>query len=307
MLILSNILIILLILEGYNPNIPMKEKKDQEPVFRFMAIFNRWGMACASNLPGAIHHLYENPAVALIYDPSSQLNWERIIKDFKGAIFSSPLTSVKEVVSRFNDFLNSDYGKTQFGKEKKYEIIFIGFDNDEFYPYKIRCEISIDANGKIDFIQKSEKRINGDTKAFISTLGHFNYVIPVIDGVSPDFETTLMKHIQSSVDKFQHKLIQKSRELGSERQSVEIPETFLKEEILGFIKNSQAICHSEAIIGIDTFSVEELGDSVVNLINSEVHFSYLKNKKKGPQNVVCERAVMTIPEGFTWLQHKKTN
>ena len=284
----------------------MKKKKDQEPAFRFMAIFNKWGTALASNLPGVIFHLYENPAVALIYNPSSRLNWERIIKDFKVTIFSSPVNSVKEVVSRFNDFLNSHYEKTQFGKEKKYEIIFIGFDNDEFYPNKIRCEISIEANGKINFIQKSEKRINGDTKAFISTYGPFNSVIPVIDGISPDFENSLMKHIQNRVEKFQDKLIQKNRKLGSEIKLDERKETFLKEEISRLIYNSQAICRKEAMIGIDTFSVEELGDTVVNLINAEANFSTLKDKKRDSLNLVCERAVMTVPEGFTWIQHKKT-
>lgn len=284
----------------------MKEKKDQEPVFRFMAIFNRWGIACASNLPGAIYHLYENPPVALIYDPSSRLNWERTLKDFKGTIFSHKSSSLNDVIAKLKDFINANEKYLNECESGKHEVIlFIGFNNDELYPSKIRCEISIEADGKMNFIQKSEKRINRDTKAFISTLGHFNSVIPVIDGISPDFETTLMKRIQSSVDKFQYKLIQKSRELGSERESDEKTETFLKEEILGFIKNSQAICHSEAIIGIDTFSVEELGDTVVNLINSDALFSNLKNKERGLLNLVCERAVMTIPEGFTWIQHKK--
>ena len=285
----------------------MKKKKDQEPVFRFMAIFNKWGTALASNLPGAICHLYENPAVALIYDPFSRLNWERIIRDFKVTIFSYKSYTLNDVIAKFKDFINAnEKNLSEWESKKQEEILFIGFDNDEFYPYKIRCEISIDANGKIDFIQKSEKRINGDTKAFISTLGNFNSVIPLIDGISPDFENSLMKHIQNRVEKFQDKLIQKNRKLGSEIKLDERKETFLKEEISRLIYNSQAICRKEAMIGIDTFSVEELGDTVVNLINAEADFSTLKNKKRDSLNLVCERAVMTIPEGFTWIQHKKT-
>lgn len=284
----------------------MKEQKNQQQVIRSMAIFNRWGIACGSNLPGVIFHIYENPSVALISNSASKLNLERIIKDFRNTIFSYKSHTLNDVIAIFKDFINSNKNYlNDWESRKPEEILFMGFNNDEFYPSKIRCEISRLTDGKIDFIKKSEKRINGNTKAFISTLGPFNSVTPVIDGISPDFETELMKCFQSRVDKFQDKLIKKSGKLESERKPDEIKETFLKEEILGLIKKSQAICHSEAMIGLDTFSVEELGDTVVNLINAETLFSNLKNKEKKHLNLVCERAVMTIPEGFTWIQHKK--
>ena len=285
----------------------MKKKKDKAPEFRFMALFNRWGIACASTLPGSINHLYENPSVAIIYNSATILTLGKIIQEFKVTIFSHQCATLNDVVTKFKDFINTNENRlSEWERGSKEEILFIGFNNDEFYPSKIRCEISRDADGEIDFIKKSEKQINGSTKAFISTLGHFNFMIPVIDGISPDFETALMKCIQSSVDKFQDKLIQKNLKLGSEKKPYEIKENILKEEILGFIKNSQALCLAEAMTGIDTFNVEELGDSVVNLINSETHFSNLKNKERDSLNLVCERAVMTIPEGFTWIQHKKT-
>ena len=50
--------------------------------------------------------------------------------------------------------------------------------------------------------------------------------------------------------------------------------------------------------------MEEMGVAIENLINAETHFSN-PNKRRNGANSVCERAVMTIPEGFTWIKQKK--
>ena len=282
----------------------MPDKKNLIPEFRFMAIFNRWGTALASNLPGTIFHLYENPAVALIYNPSSELNLECFIKDFKERIFSTPPTTVKDVVSRFNDFLNAASGKPQIEKEKKQEIIFIGFNSHEIYPLEIKCEVSVNFDGKIDLRVKTEKKINIINTAFFSTLGDFNYVLPVVDGVSPDFESTIKKRIENEIIKLQDKLIQKALRMDPELKPEDLKEAFLQDECLRILRMSREICYYDSVLGLETFSVEEMGDAVENLINTETCFSN-PNKGRNQTNLVCERAVMTIPEGFTWIKQKK--
>ena len=282
----------------------MPDKKDLVPEFKFMAIFNRWGTALASNMPGAIFHLYENPAVALIYNPSSELNLERFIKDFKERIFSTPPTTVKDVVSRFNDFLNSASGKLQIKKEKKQEIIFIGFNSNDIYPSEIICGITEDSAGKLELVVETEKKINTNNTAFFSTLGDFNYVLPVVDGVSPDFESTIKKRIENGIIKMQDKLIQKALRMDSELKTEDLKEAFLQDECLRILRMSREICYYDSVLGLETFSVEEMGDAVENLINTETCFTN-PNKVRNQTNLVCERAVMTIPEGFTWIKQKK--
>lgn len=283
----------------------MKEIRDKDVDFRFMAIFNRWGTALASNLPGAIFHLYEKPSVALIYDPTSKLNLERFIKEFKVRIFASPPVSVKEVVSRFDDFLKSDYEKPKIGKGKKQEIIFIGFNSHDIYPMEIRCEVYEDSVGKFGLVIETEKKINVHNTAFFSTLGDFNYVISVIDGVSPDFESAIKKRIENGITKFKDKLLKKALRLDAELTADGIKESFLHDECLRILRNSQEICYDDSILGLETFSMEEMGDAIENLINAEICFSN-PNKVRNSTGSVYERAVMTIPEGFTWIKQKKT-
>ena len=289
----------------------MKKKKDQEPAFRFLAILNRRGIVCGSNLPGAIFHIYDNPAVAIINDPNSKIGWNKIIKDFKPTLLANSPSTLRDIVDRFRDFLNIPENLQKTGKLKRQNILFLGLNPNELYPSLIRCEMIKDSEGIIEFLPVYEMQINGNTKAFITTLGNFNHVWPMIEGISENFESELIMRFKDRLNKFETNLLLEELKPGSEstleeflnKLTTKTGGRFAEEELLEYIDKSRATCHSATIKGLDNLNVKQMGNAVEYLINAESCFAFLKCNEIGCGGKVCEEALLTHSEGFAWIRH----
>lgn len=285
----------------------MKRNKNKGPEFRFMAFFNRWGVALASTIPGSILRISQEPPVALVYNPNSGFNWENTANEFQTKILSELRLSLNEVVLKFNVFINEKNNSPASLGLKEEEVLFIGYDSGEIYPSMMSFDVNMDSEGKVIFEKNRERHINIKSKAFISLLGKYNYILPLIRGISDDFESALRKQLKNRILKLQEKLYKKSLYLNPETKSIDADEEYLLNEFSEIIKKSNHRTYKEVLLGLDSFSIQDMGDAIKNLMDAESRFSYLKHKNKGAViNGEYERAVMTVPEGFTWIKPLKS-
>ena len=56
-------------------------------------------------------------------------------------------------------------------------------------------------------------------------------------------------------------------------------------------------------MGVDAFSIEEMVTAVESIVNANAKLSHLHAGAKGKHGETKEIAVMTIPEGLTWIKH----
>ena len=73
---------------------------------KFMAIFNKSGVAFASNLPNSVRQISLDPAVALVFNPLEMFKWNQYIENFLRANKGNPFTTIEEIGSSFKDFIN---------------------------------------------------------------------------------------------------------------------------------------------------------------------------------------------------------
>ena len=56
-------------------------------------------------------------------------------------------------------------------------------------------------------------------------------------------------------------------------------------------------------MGVDSFSIEDMVTAVETLVQSNAELVNLRTGKPGEAAEVKEIAVLTIPEGLTWIKH----
>ena len=56
-------------------------------------------------------------------------------------------------------------------------------------------------------------------------------------------------------------------------------------------------------MGVDSFSVEDLVTAVESLVEANAELIHLRSGATGDPARVKEIAVLTIPEGLTWIKH----
>ena len=286
----------------------MKRNKNKIPEFLFMAFFNRWGVALASNIRDSILHISQDPPAAFIYDPTSGFKWDNLAIEFKNKMFADHTSSLNEVAIKFNDFIREKENPQKFLEINKQEILYVGYNGGEIYPSMMGFEVSLDPEGKIIFEKIRERHINSRLKAFISLMGNFNYILPLISGISKDFETALWKQLTNRTLKLQEKLKNQNLDPDSETPSEDSPEEGLMDDFSVIMNKSSRKAREDVLLGLDSFSIQDMGDAIKNLINAETRFSRLKNKNKvSALDGVCERAVMTVPEGFTLIERLKNS
>ena len=74
-------------------------------------------------------------------------------------------------------------------------------------------------------------------------------------------------------------------------------------DIVTGLNNATDSAYSAFMMGVESFSVEDLVTAVETLVQANAELSHIRSHAKGTPRNVKEIAVITIPEGLTWIKH----
>ena len=76
-----------------------------------------------------------------------------------------------------------------------------------------------------------------------------------------------------------------------------------EDRICSILNKATENCLGNLAMGVDAFSIEEMVTAVESIVNANAKLSHLHAGAKGKHGETKEIAVMTIPEGLTWIKH----
>ena len=272
----------------------------------FIALYNQLGIACASDTDNTIYRLSKKEPVAIAVNTSSLIPWEDIITLYlrKGEPTHHP--TIGEYAKDFEAFLQEFPANKKWNKlsNEELKLIFLGYGKDDIYPSVYEFLIFVDkATEKMKLELCNKTLISTFSSASLCTIGDWEYVSPILRG------STIS--VADSIDDYElefyeaYKSVVKERFKGTEYE--EFVNNYFTEYDKSFEPRLATIAAestlNKALIGIGTFSVEELVSSAENLLNANLRLKRLKFGGKGLIEITKTIAVLTRAEGFTWIKH----
>lgn len=273
----------------------------------FISLYNKSGIACASDTDNTIYQLSKEEPVAVAVCPFSPIPWESIITAYLRKGEPTHHQTLEEYARDFEQFLQTyPANKAWNGLSiDEQNLIFLGYGTNDIYPSVCDILIVVDEEtGRMKLGEISNTAISIDNEAAFNWNGDFERVNPILHG------TTL------AVKEFMFERVGESIELYKKR----VPDKFSGTKYEEFVKKSldnydfEAAQHSlvydatkhiqdRVCIGLDSFSIEDLVLSCENMVNANIRLNHLANGGKGLIGSTREIAVLTRAEGFTWIKH----
>lgn len=284
----------------------MKTKKKQEHQAPCcIALFNAKGVACASDTDDTIFKLSATKPVGMAINSLINISWRPIIDHYLRQSKQENLRNLKDFAEDFVAFLNQFYETVAECLPKNgCETLLFGFNELQLYP-SIFCVLLKRGNdGKIETETIMERDVTLDDIAFFMPLGEFDCTAPILAGASDEFMDKAAEDIAFQLEIYRQRLLKTAcgREEEDKIRNF-FNETDLKVMAKNIITENLSEVFQEIAEGIATFSIEEMVDSAETLINAELRLDHLRKRKQTPVGFTKEIAVMTFPEGFTWLKH----
>lgn len=273
----------------------------------FIAICNQNGIACASDSDNTIFQISKKVPIALAVCTSSPVPWKEIITQYirKGEPVAHK--TLEEYARDFEAFLHNYPADKVWNKLciDELNIIFLGYGEDEIYPSVCDIQIEVDEETeKMRFRVVRTKQVTISKTSALHYIGNWENLSAIIKGSSSKVQKAIIDKEQVIYESYVQRVKAKFKDTKYEdyvNQSLERAEkTVFVSSIVKSAKNSAV---QENYLGISTFSVAELVDSVEKFVNANARLSHLKNGGRGLVGQTKEIAVLTFAEGFTWIKH----
>lgn len=283
----------------------MKESSNH-PETACMAFFSQAGIACASDTDGTIRLLSKTRPFAAALDPHSPIPWETICEEYLREQKNLPAGSLKQYFDDFTDFiLKKNYRCDKKEKDHISEFVFMGFGENDLYPSLLYGFSSVGDDGCPEFFVKEEISVKNEMmSSYFFGIGTFDTLLPILQGVSDEMnekfrecQNELFSGFQALVrkdvsDKPGGKAILKALDNLDLEGSADISREY-----------ASNIFRHDVAVGIDSFGIEEMVDSVETLVDAQIRLNSLRRGETCSTGYTREIAVMTIPEGLTWIKH----
>lgn len=235
----------------------------------------------------------------------SRIPWKTIIDQYLLENEGTHFTTLQEAYDSFTDFFRDQKIEIKgLKKDFQEDILFMGYNEDNIYPILIETKVEPKEENYLEFTEALVREITHRREAFYVTLGEMNIVSPILVGATHEFLNHIKKTETKLLSSYRERVLEKIRRAHLENNWVDCIESFDVENAVDKkIQLSIKIDSHSLLSGISSFSIQEMVDYAETLINAEVRLRNLKNKNKGNASGTREIAVMTIPEGFTWIKH----
>lgn len=270
-----------------------------------LAFFSKAGIVAASDSDFSIRQISKSCPVAVAVNTYSPIPWKTIIDDYILENEKRSFSTIKEAYDSFAIFFKDRKVSASIFKKKPKENIFIfGFNENDLYPTLIGANIGTEEEGYLDLSDFFERNVSYDDFAFYTGIGDFDFVSPILLGITENFMETVQQNEVKLLSLYRNKLLEKVKGMPFENEWRAKLENFnIEEAVEDKLSNAVGETVREIAIGIDTFSIQEMVDYAEALVNAEVRLRRLKHKEGVTHLGTREIAVITIPEGLTWIKH----
>lgn len=271
----------------------------------FFALCSTAGIACAADSDHTIYRLSDTLPVAIAVNPQSPIPWEKIIGEYKR-------TNPKEKAAfsgyakDFGNYLSAIKVKASWKNltQETGNIIFFGYGSDDIYPSVYVVMVRVNEAGALDYFEDEEHCVTQDDSAFFHILGNFDSVSTLLFGSTEKTRDFFRKKHVAQFEEYSRRVMKKFKGTEYEEYVTSCLSQFDAEcEICNKINQATEKTLSELAVGVDSFSMEEMVTAVESIINANAKLTNLRTKDRGNRAEVKEIAVMTLPEGLTWIKH----
>lgn len=271
----------------------------------YIAFLSKSGIVAASDSDFSIRPLSKTFPAMIVVNIYSRIPWKTIIDQYLLENEGTHFTTLQEAYDSFTDFFRDQKIEIKgLKKDFQEDILFMGYNEDNIYPILIETKVEPKEENYLEFTEALVREITHRREAFYVTLGEMNIVSPILVGATHEFLNHIKKTETKLLSSYRERVLEKIRRAHLENNWVDCIESFDVENAVDKkIQLSIKIDSHSLLSGISSFSIQEMVDYAETLINAEVRLRNLKNKNKGNASGTREIAVMTIPEGFTWIKH----
>ena len=271
----------------------------------FFALFSKAGIACAADTDHTIYRLSDSLPVALAVNPQSPIPWDRIIGDYKR---TNPQENdfFEGYANDFNLYLASLDVKESWRKltPETANIIFFGYGKDDIFPSVYDVMVQVTDEDVLDFGESDSHCVNQMESAFFHMLGDFESVSTLLFGSTKKTREFFRDKHLKQFEEYARRVTERFEGTPYEDYVTEHLAAFdADERICGILNMATEKCLNNLVMGVDAFSIEDMVTAVESIVNANSKLSHLHFGVKGKHGETKEIAVMTIPEGLTWIKH----
>ena len=271
----------------------------------FFALFNTAGIACAADSDHTIFKLSDKLPVALAVSPKSPIPWDRIISDYKR---NNPAEQefFADYAYSFNEYLVSLEVEESWSKmaPEISKIVFFGYGSEDVLPSVFATSVLISEDGFLDFDEPFISIVNEENEAFCRVFGDFQSVSTLFVGSTRKTNDYFRYRYKEMFDEYTHRVMEECKGTGCEDYVMMKIEAFdAEEEINQILYDASENRYNELTKGLASFSIGDMVTAAETLVNANAKLSHLHSGAKGKHGETKEIAVMTIPEGLTWIKH----
>jgi len=240
--------------------------------------------------------------VALAINPKSAIPWEEIIEDYKSQRILVPGDSFADYIFDFDIFLSCYSGELKLSEEDSH-ILFFGYGPDDIFPVAYDASVIVEGgilglgDGCFHFVTQEEP-------AFFHMLGDFDSVSTLLFGATHKTKSFIHRSYESLFEEYAIRVYERFKGTRYEAFVRKRMETYdYKSEIKARLEKADGRVLSKLSDGVDSFSVEDLVTSVESVVNANIKLNHLRSGANGKPGETKEIAVITIPEGLSWIKH----
>ena len=267
-------------------------------------MLNKEGIACAADRDHTIYRLHRDLPVILAVDPESAIPWNEIIEEYKKNMNTRQPPVIQQYAFEFETFLSGqDRWKDLPPTES--EIMFLGYGQYEIFPSVYREKAVVDDSGVLGLKpdKESYRLVTYRDPVILEHLGDIESVAALLTGCTEENRRLIFRRQMALWKDFSETVMQKSK--GAEYEEyvnahLALPYDFLVKDAM---KSADAKAQQGLTPGISSFGIEDMVTAVEAIVSANAKLNRLKRGERGKSGNVREIAVLTIPEGLTWIKH----
>ena len=271
----------------------------------FFALCNKAGIACAADADHTIFRLSEKIPVALAVNPASKIPWGELIQNYRQNGLIPERETLAEYAADFSAFLAAvpvQDGWADLPSDEKH-LFFLGFGAGDIFPsaYDVCAEVR---DGLFCLAEGKVKKVGTDEAVLSPFLGDFENVATLIWGSTEQVRSFFLLKEIDLFETYAQRVRDHFR--GTEYESYvedHLDRFDIAEKVNKDLDEATDDAYSAFQLGVDTFSVEDMVAAVETLVSANAKLGHLKSGATGRPASVKEIAVLTIPEGLTWIKH----
>ena len=272
----------------------------------FFALFSKAGIACAADNDHTVYRLSRDLPVALAVNPLSPIPWDRLIEEYKRLLDPEPHKSLAEYAADFDAFLSTVKGKKARGTLSLHDanIIFFGFGSEDIYPSAYDVNVMVKENGTLGLGESVVHRVSGQESSFFHVLGDFDSVSTLLFGATEKTRTFFYDRHVAIWAEYARRVAERFKGTEYEQYVKDHLDRYdCRNDIQSKIERATSDVMNELFLGFSSFGVEDMVTAVETIVNANTKLNHLRSGAPGKPGDAREIAVVTIPEGLSWIKH----